>query len=287
MPIADIRAAKEGVMWMVAGRIATVALIVWAFGAGTAFSDSVLVAQLRTDYEPGSDFDTVIVTARDASSGLVKERVAISVSSLRINWPDPVRVAELHLKKGDYYVMFVLSHRRLGIRFVAQRELWITLEDGVRVVTVVIRKPSVPTTERHSAPGDPPPLPQAKSPAAKSPSGAASRIQPLPSDRLSSNLCHDSVQGRIAFDYHGNKYWVEANINRLCKGAETSSEPARCFQKVMHGGVSNGHSTRWRWQDALELCAGARNHRSRILCFQAQIQRGASLRSAIFRCKNA
>ena len=96
--------------------------------------------------------------------------------------------------------------------------------------------------------------------------------------------CQDSVQGRVAWDYSGNKTWSQANLKRLCRGATQPLEPGRCFRRVMHGGISWGGSTRWQWENALDLCAGTANANRTIRCFQTRIREGEPWRDAIRAC---
>lgn len=97
--------------------------------------------------------------------------------------------------------------------------------------------------------------------------------------------CADAVQGEIAWNYEGNTRWAQANVQRLCEGAEDSTEPARCFDRVMHGGVDRGDgATRWTWQDALALCRGSRDAGATVDCFRDAIADGQSRDHAIKRC---
>jgi hypothetical protein len=96
--------------------------------------------------------------------------------------------------------------------------------------------------------------------------------------------CHDAVQGRIAWDYQGHTAWVPANVDRLCQGA-SSVQPARCFARVMHGGVNWGGGTQWQWSNAIDLCAGTSNSQATIACFQRGIAGGQSWSAAIASCK--
>ena len=96
--------------------------------------------------------------------------------------------------------------------------------------------------------------------------------------------CYDRVQNKIAWNYKGSKKWSPKNINRLCAGARTSPEPARCFQRVMHGGINWGGGTKWKWENAINLCEGTTNHRTTIGCFQRKIQQGKPWSTAIRAC---
>ncbi len=97
--------------------------------------------------------------------------------------------------------------------------------------------------------------------------------------------CENAVQGKIAWNHKGNKSWNPRNIRKLCKGAHDSTGPARCFKRVMHGGVKRGDGKRWRWRGAIRLCRGARDADARIRCFQGQIAAGIPRKSAINTCR--
>ncbi len=96
--------------------------------------------------------------------------------------------------------------------------------------------------------------------------------------------CASHIQGKVAWNYEGNKQWSNKNIKRLCNGAENSKEPAMCFKHVMHNGVNWGEGTRWKWQNALDLCEGTKQATKTILCFEKEIKRGRSWKHAIRSC---
>lgn len=99
------------------------------------------------------------------------------------------------------------------------------------------------------------------------------------------NTCASYIQGKIAWDYKGNKHWAQSNINNLCREAEASRQPGACFNRVMHGGVNWGGGTKWRWPNALNLCQGSTNASSTISCFKREISKKRSWRQAIAACK--
>lgn len=84
--------------------------------------------------------------------------------------------------------------------------------------------------------------------------------------------CRRALQGRIAWDYKGSRNWADGNLAKLC-GDVRSAEPARCFQRVMHGGVNWGKSTRWEWKNALDLCKRSQNADQTVACFQRKMPR--------------
>lgn len=140
-----------------------------------------------------------------------------------------------------------------------------------------IPAPALPAPGRTFTPITPPGLGKG--------TGSASIPSATPQSKsLMLTACKDAVQDKIAWDYKGNKKWSSANLDRLCKGAETSSEPAKCFQQVMHGGVSWGSSTQWSWANAIDLCEGSKNAQSTISCFQSDLKKGQSWSAAIKAC---
>jgi thiol-activated cytolysin len=96
--------------------------------------------------------------------------------------------------------------------------------------------------------------------------------------------CSKAVQGKIAWDYAGHTQWTDANLRALCKDAEESTEPARCFQQVMHGGVNWGGGTRWQWTNALDLCESTPDAARTIQCFESAIRNQQSWQAAIASC---
>lgn len=100
------------------------------------------------------------------------------------------------------------------------------------------------------------------------------------------NACGNAVQGKIAWNYKGNKQWGINNINSLCAGAENSVEPALCFDKVMHGGVDWGGGTKWEWGNALNLCKGSHDANATIACFEKAIKVGKGWKSVINSCSS-
>ena len=109
-----------------------------------------------------------------------------------------------------------------------------------------------------------------------------SAVTATPSKR---NICVQSLQGRIAWNYGGNKNWDSLALKRLCRGAEDKGQPARCFQTVMHsGGVNWGGGVRWNWRNALDLCEGTRDAQRTIRCFRDELARGKSWGQAISTC---
>jgi len=95
--------------------------------------------------------------------------------------------------------------------------------------------------------------------------------------------CTNALQGRIAWNYDGNKKWASANLERLCRNSN-SDQPARCFERVMHNGISWGGGTRWEWPNAVDLCEQSRDANATISCFQQKLGQGNHWSAAIAQC---
>lgn len=98
-------------------------------------------------------------------------------------------------------------------------------------------------------------------------------------------ICFSAVQGRIAWNYQGNKSWSPNNVQDLCRGASNPNPraPAECFQRVMHGGINWGGGTQWQWTNARDLCKGTSDADRTIACFQRSL-RGSTWQRAIAAC---
>jgi hypothetical protein len=97
--------------------------------------------------------------------------------------------------------------------------------------------------------------------------------------------CSDLVQGRIAWNYEGNRSWAANNVQNLCRGASNPAQPPSCFARAMHGGINWGGGTRWQWENALALCTGSKDADNTISCFQGKITSGVGWSEAIRACK--
>ena len=96
--------------------------------------------------------------------------------------------------------------------------------------------------------------------------------------------CEIALQGRIAWDYSGDKSWAPQNVDKLCRGGN-AAEPARCFEQAMFGGVDWGGGTRWKWENALELCAGSQNHERTLGCLRRTLGQGMDWRGSLESCR--
>ena len=106
-----------------------------------------------------------------------------------------------------------------------------------------------------------------------------------PATRAEKGRCASAVQRKIAWDYAGSKSWSQTNVRKLCAGAESSLQPARCFDRVMHGGVSWGESTRWESTNALELCQGTLDAEATISCFEKRVPARLPPKESISACR--
>ena len=98
--------------------------------------------------------------------------------------------------------------------------------------------------------------------------------------------CFNRVQGRIAWNYEGNKSWSAGNIKRLCKGTRIGAAPATCFYNTMFRthlwGKKPQHTMNWSL--ASQLCAGTNNATRPTSCLKGQLARNLSLKNAVNVC---
>jgi uncharacterized glyoxalase superfamily protein PhnB len=97
--------------------------------------------------------------------------------------------------------------------------------------------------------------------------------------------CAQAIQGKVRLTPNGSRAWPEGNLARLCHGAETSLEPARCYDELMRGKISWGTGSTWTPPHALLLCAGTRNARQTLDCFATSIANNETWAAAINNCK--
>jgi hypothetical protein len=99
------------------------------------------------------------------------------------------------------------------------------------------------------------------------------------------STCVLAVQGKIASSHKGSNTWTTANLSRLCRSADGSLEPGRCFEEIVKGGVNWGAGTTWVTSNALALCGGTPNARRTLDCFKRQISSGQTWQVAIRQCR--
>jgi len=95
--------------------------------------------------------------------------------------------------------------------------------------------------------------------------------------------CAESVQGQIAWA-NKNTSWSTGNVTALCKGAENSTEPGKCFKRVTSGAVNYGGGVNWNPDNALKLCVGALDSDARISCFEGKVKSGIAWADATKQC---
>ena len=76
-----------------------------------------------------------------------------------------------------------------------------------------------------------------------------------------------------------------SGVKRLCAGAGSSVEPARCYDLLMSGQVAWGGSSVWQADRALALCAGTLSAAQTITCVRDAIALGEGWRSATQNCR--
>jgi uncharacterized glyoxalase superfamily protein PhnB len=126
------------------------------------------------------------------------------------------------------------------------------------------------------------------------PQVAAAEPQPVAAETASpatlprpSTPCAQAVQGKLRLGPKGPRAWPEGSLARLCHGAETSVEPARCFDELMRGKISWGTGSTWTASNALILCAGTKSARQTLDCFATSIAGNETWASAINACRLA
>src|SRR5262245_37286342 len=122
------------------------------------------------------------------------------------------------------------------------------------------------------------------------PQVAAADLQPAAGANAAqrpSTPCAQAVQGKVRLGPKGTRVWPEGSLARLCHGAETSLEPARCYDELMRGKISWGTGTTWTAPNALILCAGTKNARQTLDCFATAIAANDTWAAAINACRLA
>jgi hypothetical protein len=114
------------------------------------------------------------------------------------------------------------------------------------------------------------------------PGGALLAPPPAPVDQMT--VCRNAVEGRIAWNSAGDTRWSPQNVDRLCRGG-FADEPARCFERLMRGHVNWGGGTNWEWENAVDLCHAAQDHRATIGCFEQRVRSGVPWKAAIGACR--
>ena len=97
--------------------------------------------------------------------------------------------------------------------------------------------------------------------------------------------CALAAQGKVRVHHNGPRLWDAASLKRLCAGAGSSVEPARCYDRLMSGQIAWGGSSVWKADNALALCAGTPSATQTITCFRDAIALGEGWRSATQSCR--
>jgi uncharacterized glyoxalase superfamily protein PhnB len=100
-----------------------------------------------------------------------------------------------------------------------------------------------------------------------------------------SSPCVQALQGKVASRPRAPATWTVANLSRLCRGAESSVEPAKCFEEIMSGKVEWGAGTAWATANAVALCSGTRSARRTLDCFKGEISSSRTWQAAIQQCR--
>lgn len=131
-----------------------------------------------------------------------------------------------------------------------------------------------------------PPVPGAGQGLSGSPASPIPQVQPQhTTPSTASSACASSVQGTVPASPGGSKNWDALKLSQLCRNAERSLEPGRCYAALMRGNVSWGANTRWNPHNALQLCAGSLDSNRTISCFTDNLNSGRDWQKAIAVCK--
>jgi uncharacterized glyoxalase superfamily protein PhnB len=158
--------------------------------------------------------------------------------------------------------------------------------------------PAAPLAAAEPRTSPPPPAAEPAREAAAAPAAPVAAVEPadasaplanpaLPAPARATTPCTQAVQGRVPLGPKGSRVWPEGSLARLCHGAETSVEPARCFDELMRGKISWGTGATWTVSNALILCAGTRNARQTLDCFATNIAGNETWAAAINACRLA
>lgn len=150
---------------------------------------------------------------------------------------------------------------------------------------IEIAQPQPPATPQDAETASEPPE---KREIASVDNNAADVPAPLPPDAAKSgptSPCALAIHGKVPFGRKDPSAWEPANVARLCRNAETSVEPAKCFDQLMRGQVEWGGGKVWLPSNALALCAGTRDASQTLNCFVKTVTADNTWRSAIDRCR--
>jgi uncharacterized glyoxalase superfamily protein PhnB len=104
--------------------------------------------------------------------------------------------------------------------------------------------------------------------------------------RIAKSVCALAVQGKIPLGAKGTKSWDATSLARLCRNAENSQEPAKCFDQLMRRQINWGGSTTWMASNALLLCSSTLSASQTLDCFVKTVAADNAWRSAIDRCRH-
>ena len=111
------------------------------------------------------------------------------------------------------------------------------------------------------------------------------RRKDYPGDDVFDRVMRENLED--AFRLLREQYPVDSEIAdefSVLAGPE-NSQPKRCFDEIMDGGVEWGGGTRWNPTNATNLCARTPDARGTIDCFSAEIAKGIRWQGAIETCK--
>ena len=176
---------------------------------------------------------------------------------------------------------------QLGVALLAEKELRVKAESEAKV----LRERGVESPQAASPqPAETAPAPPQKEEIASQDSNLADALAPLPAPdgtkAAPASPCALAIQGKVSFGRKGSSAWEPSSVARLCRNAETSVEPVKCFDQLMRGQVDWGGSKVWMPSNAIALCAGTRDASQTVSCFVKTVAADNAWRSAIDRCKS-
>lgn len=233
-----------------------------------------------------ADSQAALVAAEHASRVAAAVRDAAERSS-RTN-ADALALEQARTKAAVASQAVVLSKAaQLEAALAAEKERRVTAEGEVTTLRerIGIAQPPPPATPQAAETA---PAPPEKQEIATLDTNAADSLAPLPAETAKSgpvSPCALAIQGKVPFGRKGPGAWDPATVARLCRNAETSIEPAKCFEQLMRGQVDWGGGKVWMPSNALALCAGTRDASQTLNCFVKLVSADSTWRSAINQCR--
>lgn len=223
------------------------------------------------------DVDRALVDARSAKDATDRSS-GDAATALTVERARAKAAQEAHdalLLKVAQLEAAVLAEKELRVK--AEREMTATREQLARPQQTNATDPEqVQKTT----------VPVAREEIISSGDGVQLGLAPLPPEGAKTapnSACALAVQGKVP--HKGSNDWDATSLARLCRNAETSVEPAKCFDQLMRRQINWGGGTTWMASNALALCAGTRGANQTLDCFVKTVAADQAWRSAIEQCR--